>query len=55
MGFDLQFIPIYGCSLGVLYYSPDIDPSNEDDDMYHQLTFMFLIFGIHITWWKFLN
>lgn len=56
MGFDVQFIPLYGCSIGVLYYNPSLEPDVEyvsDDDMYHQITFMFLLFGIHITLWKF--
>ena len=56
MGFDIQFIPIYGISLGVLYYNPRIDPGVEeevsDNDMYHQITLCFLICGIHITWWN---
>jgi len=56
MGFDIQFIPIYGISLGVLYYNPRIDPGVEeevsDNDMYHQVTFCFLICGIHLTWWN---
>jgi len=55
MGFDIQLIPIYGLSLGVLYYSPRIDPQIEevtDEEMYHQITFCFLIFGIHLTFWS---
>ena len=55
MGVDVQFIPIYGCAAGVLYYNPNLEPDQpnvDDNDMYHQLTIMFLIFGIHITWWE---
>jgi len=52
----IQFIPIYGLSLGVLYYNPNLQPDEEDvdeEDFYHQLTIMFLAFGIHITAWKY--
>ena len=55
MGIDLQIIPIYGLSFGVLYYNPNLEPDSEqveEEDFYHQLTIMFLIFGFHITWWK---
>ena len=55
MGLDVQLIPIYGCAAGVLYYNPNLEPDQpnvDDNDMYHQLTIMFLIFGIHITWWE---
>ena len=55
MGVDVQFIPIYGFAAGVLYYNPNLEPDQPDvnpDDFYHQLTIMFLIVGIHITWWK---
>ena len=55
MGIDLQVIPIYGLSFGVLYYNPNLEPDNyevEEDDMYHQITIMIFVFGFHITWWK---
>lgn len=55
MGIDLQIIPIYGLSFGVLYYNPNLEPDNsevDEEDFYHQLTIMFLVFGFHITWWK---
>ena len=55
MGIDLQIIPIYGLSFGVLYYNPNLEPDSEqvdEEDFYHQLTIMFLVFGFHITWWK---
>jgi hypothetical protein len=55
MGIDFQIIPIYGLSFGVLYYNPNLEPDSEqvdEEDFYHQLTIMFLIFGFHITWWK---
>jgi hypothetical protein len=53
---NIQFIPIYGCGLGVLYYNPNLQPDEEDvpeDDFYHQVTVMFLFFGIHLTIWKY--
>ena len=53
-GFHLQIIPIYGISLGVLYYNPNLEPNTnkvEEEEFYEQLTVMFLIFGIHLTWW----
>lgn len=55
MGIDFQIIPIYGLSFGVLYYNPNLEPDSEpvdEEDFFHQLTIMFLIFGFHITWWK---
>ena len=55
IGFNIQLIPIYGLSLGVLYYNPNLEPEPEDlnqDEFYQQLTFMFLFFGIHITWYE---
>jgi hypothetical protein len=53
-GFNIQFIPIYGLSIGVLYYNPNLEPEEKDykEEFYEQLTLMFLFFGIHITWWK---
>ena len=55
MGLDVQLIQIYGLACGVLYYNPNLEPDKPDvneEDMYHQVTIMFLIFGIHITWWE---
>jgi len=55
IAFNIQFIPIYGLSLGILYYNPNLEPDPEDvpkDEFYEQLTFMFLFFGIHITWYE---
>lgn len=53
-GINIQFIPIYGLSIGVLYYDPNLEPDTkvEDDEMYHQITLMFLVAGIHITYWR---
>jgi len=54
-GFNVQLIPSYGIALGFLYYNPNLEPSLpkvEDEEYYEQLTFIFLIFGIHITWWR---
>ena len=56
MGIDVQFIPLYGISIGFLYFNhnlPPDDPPVSHEDMYHQLTIMFLVFGIHITWWEY--
>jgi hypothetical protein len=55
-GINLQIIPIYGLSAGVLYYNPNLEPDIEEvheDDFYHQLTIMCLVFGLHITVWKY--
>ena len=49
---NIQFIPIYGCSLGVIYYNPNLEPDSDpvdDDDYYDQITIMLVFFGIHIT------
>ena len=48
----IQFIRIYGLSIGVLYYDPNLEPDSElveEDEYFQQITLMFLIFGIHIT------
>lgn len=46
----IQLIPIYGLSLGFLYYNPNLEPDGEPvEDMFYEITFMFLLFGIHIT------
>jgi len=53
--FNIQFIPVYGVSAGILYYNPNLEPDSENvdpDDFYEQLTVMFFFFGFHITWWK---
>lgn len=52
----IQFIPLYGINAGFLYYNPNLQPDEEDvdeEDFYHQITIMFLVFGIHITAWKY--
>jgi len=52
---NIQPIPVYGLSLGVLYYNPNLEPDQEnvtEEEFYEQITFMFLFFGFHITWFK---
>lgn len=54
-GVNMQIIPLYGLSAGVLYYNPNLEPNQEDvdpEDMYHQITIMFFALAIHITYWK---
>lgn len=54
-GFNVQIIPTYGIALGFLYYNPNLEPDNStvlDEDYYDQVTLLFLIFGLHITWWR---
>tara|TARA_R100000541_G_scaffold46631_1_gene53742 strand:+ start:1544 stop:1735 length:192 start_codon:yes stop_codon:yes gene_type:complete len=54
-GFNIQIIPTYGIALGFLYYNPNLEPDNSivlDEDYYDQLTLLFIIFGLHITWWR---
>lgn len=49
---SIQLIPIYGLSLGLLYYDPNLEPDSdpvEEDEYFQQITLMFLFFGIHIT------
>ena len=52
----IQIIPIYGLSIGILYYDPYLELNNEEDileeEFYSQITIMFLFFGIHITFWR---
>lgn len=52
---NIQLVPIYGFSFGILYYNPNLEPDPENvdaEEYYEQLTFMFLFFGIHITWFS---
>jgi len=54
-GFNIQLIPTYGIALGFLYYNPNLEPSLEnvqEENFYEQITILFLVFGIHLTWWK---
>ena len=56
VGVDIQIIPIYGLSAGVLYYNPNLEPDQDDvdqDEFYHQITIMCLLFGLHITIWRY--
>jgi hypothetical protein len=55
LNFNFQIIPLYGLSIGLLYYDPNLEPDMEKvdpDDFYSQITLMALFFGIHITVWK---
>ncbi len=52
---NIQLVPIYGFSLGILYYNPNLEPDIENvdpEDYYDQITFIFFVFGIHITWFR---
>lgn len=50
-----QFAPIFGISLGYIFYTPlhepDIDEIDEEDD-YSRHQLMFLIFALIVTVWK---
>ncbi len=53
--FNIQIVPIYGCSLGILYYNPNLEPDFEnvdEDDFFEQVTILLIFFGLHITWYK---
>lgn len=55
LNFNFQIIPLYGLSIGLLYYDPNLEPDMDKvdpEDFYSQITIMALIFGIHITVWK---
>ena len=55
LNFNFQIIPLYGLSIGLLYYDPNLEPDIEKvdpEDFYSQITLMALFFGIHITVWK---
>ena len=47
----IQLIPVYGLSLGVLYYDPNLEPDKEEEaeEFFQQITIMFVFFAIHIT------
>ena len=56
IGVNIQAIPIYGLSLGFLYYNPNLEPDSDnvdDEDFYHQVTIMCLLVGLHITVWRY--
>lgn len=56
VGVDLQIIPIYGLSAGVLYYDPNLEPDTDNvdqDEFYQQVTIMLFVFGLHITVWRY--
>ncbi len=55
LNFNFQIIPLYGLSIGLLYYDPNLEPDMDKvdpEEYYSQITLMALIFGIHITVWK---
>ena len=52
---NIQIIPIYGLSVGVIYYDPNLEPDMEDvepEEFYSQITMMFFFFGLHLTFWR---
>lgn len=56
IGVNIQVIPIYGLSIGFLYYNPNLEPDSDNvdpDDYYDQVTIMCLILGLHITVWRY--
>mgnify|MGYP000427491375 FL=1 len=56
IGVNIQVIPIYGLSLGFLYYNPNLEPDSDNvdpDDYYDQVTIMCLLVGLHITVWRY--
>lgn len=56
IGVNIQAIPIYGLSIGFLYYNPNLEPDSEnvdDEDFYQQVTIMCLLVGLHITIWRY--
>ena len=56
MDLNFQIVPVYGLSIGVIYYNPNIDqrynqlPDVDAEDYYERITIMFVFFAIHITW-----
>lgn len=56
IGVNIQVIPIYGLSIGFLYYDPNLEPDSDnvdDEDFYQQVTIMCLLVGLHITVWRY--
>ena len=52
---NIQIIPIYGLSVGVIYYDPNLEPDMENvepEEFYSQITMMFFFFGLHLTFWR---
>jgi hypothetical protein len=52
---NIQIVPIYGMSVGVIYYDPNLEPDMEDvepEEFYSQITMMFFFFGLHLTFWR---
>jgi len=56
MDLNFQIVPVYGLSIGIIYYNPNIDqrynqlPDVDAEDYYERITVMFVFFAIHITW-----
>ena len=56
IGVNIQAIPIYGLSIGFLYYNPNLEPDSDnvdEEDFYQQVTIMCLLVGLHITVWRY--
>ena len=54
-GTNIQLIPVYGLSVGVLYYDPTLEPDSDEvaeEDFFRQITIMIFLFAIHITLWR---
>jgi hypothetical protein len=52
---NIQIVPIYGLSVGVIYYDPNLEPDMDDvepEEFYSQITMMFFFFGLHLTFWR---
>lgn len=53
---NIQAVPLYGVVCGINYWNPNLDPDlNEEvneEDYYEDVTLLFFLFAIKITWWK---
>jgi hypothetical protein len=52
---DLHFqvAPLYGVGLGYIYYDPELDQEEVEEEEYFQRhQFLFLIFALIVTVWK---
>ena len=51
--FNFQVAPLYGVGLGYIYYDPELDQEEVEEEEYFQRhQFLFLIFALIVTVWK---
>lgn len=50
---NFQIAPLYGVGVGYIYYDPELDQEEVEEEEYFQRhQFLFLIFALIVTVWK---